>query len=134
MTALLADPIRLSADELRRAGRGPATPFLARSADGEDIAVARLLRVLPGKRLTGDARWRERRELAKLFVSGDGGRHWARERRGLGLLREAGLPTPEVAGAGRLDGGGHFLLTEFLEASRTLANGWSAENPPPDEA
>ncbi|MDR2786961.1 MAG: lipopolysaccharide kinase InaA family protein [Candidatus Accumulibacter sp.] len=124
----------LSSDELARSGRGPATPFRARGADGEDIAVLRLLRVLPGKRLVGEARWRDRRVLVKLFVSRSGGRHWARERQGLALLREAGLPTPEVAGAGRLDGGGYFLMTEFLEASRTLADRWSAEDPPPDDA
>lgn len=125
---------RLSTGELRRSGREPATPFLVRGADGEDIAVARLLRVLPGKRLSGEARWRGRHVLAKLFVAEDGGRHWARERRGLDLLRKAGLPTPEEVGAGRLDGGGHFLLTEFIAASRTLDDEWRAKNPPPDGA
>ncbi|MDR2450636.1 MAG: hypothetical protein LBE85_02450 [Candidatus Accumulibacter sp.] len=125
MTASSTDPIPcLTAEELRRAGRAPAAPFQVRG-DGEAIRVLRLLRVLPGKRLTGEARWRGRRVLAKLFVAeGGAGRHWRRERRGLDLLREAGLPAPEVAGAGRLDGDGYFLLTAFFEDSRTLADEW----------
>jgi tRNA A-37 threonylcarbamoyl transferase component Bud32 len=127
-----SDPIPcLSAGELRRAGRAPATPFQVRG-DGEAITVLRLLRVLPGKRLTGEAHWRGRHALAKLFVAeGAAGRHWTRERRGLDLLREAGLPVPEAMGAGRLDGGGYFLLTAFLRNSHTLAGGWTLD---PDDA
>jgi tRNA A-37 threonylcarbamoyl transferase component Bud32 len=109
------------------------TPFRVRGADGDLITVSRLLRVLPGKRLTGEARWRDERVLAKLFMGWSSGRHWARERRGLALLRDAGLPTPEAAGAGKLDGGGHFLLTGFLDGARTLADLLSAmENPAGD--
>ncbi|MDR3221710.1 MAG: hypothetical protein LBU46_06865 [Candidatus Accumulibacter sp.] len=119
----------LSPDDLRRAGRAPATPFRVRGGDGEDIGVLRLLRVLPGKRLTGEALWRGRRVLVKLFVAGSDRRHWGRERRGLTLLHDAGLPTPEMLCAGRLDGGGYFLLTGFLEASRTLADHWPVGNP-----
>ncbi|MDR0577699.1 MAG: hypothetical protein LBI87_09250 [Candidatus Accumulibacter sp.] len=125
----------LSPGALRQSGRGPATPFRVRCADGEIVAVSRLLRALPGKRLTGEARWRGQRVLAKLFVARGSRRHWERERRGLGLLREAGLPAPEIVAAGRLDGGGHFLLTGFIEDSRTLADRWpAAEAPPPDGA
>ncbi|MDR1936022.1 MAG: hypothetical protein LBS49_10695 [Candidatus Accumulibacter sp.] len=130
----------LSSDALRRGGREPATPFQVRGEDGEIIVVSRLLRVLPGKRLVGEAEWcgwRGRRVLAKLFVGRDGDRRWARERQGLALLRDAGLPTPEVARAGRIEGGGRFLLTEFLEASRTLAErcaGSETETPAPEDA
>jgi prepilin-type processing-associated H-X9-DG protein len=48
-------------------------------------------------------------------------------------LRDAGLPTPEIVDAGRLDGGGHYLLTGFIENSRTLADRWPVA-PPPDDA
>ncbi|GHU26970.1 serine/threonine protein kinase [Betaproteobacteria bacterium] len=116
----------LSLSELRSQGRKPETPFQARSADGDIITMSRLLRVLPGKRFVGEARWRDRLVLAKLFVARSGGRHWARERQGLDLLHDAGLPTPDTVGAGRLDGGGYFLLTEFLDDSLTLAERWSA--------
>jgi tRNA A-37 threonylcarbamoyl transferase component Bud32 len=124
----------LAPRDLRRAGRSPATPFRVRGAGGEIITVLRLLRVLPGKRLAGEARRDGKIVLAKLFVGRGGERHWARERRGLALLRDAGLPTPETAGAGKLDGGGHFLLTGFLDDSRTPADLWSAmENPVPGD-
>jgi tRNA A-37 threonylcarbamoyl transferase component Bud32 len=116
----------LTMTELRRQGRGLETPFRVCGEDGDIISVSRLLRVLPGKRFVGEARWHDRPVLAKLFVARSGGRHWARERQGLDLLRDAGLPTPARVGAGRLDGGGYFLLTEFLDDSRTLAKRWSA--------
>jgi tRNA A-37 threonylcarbamoyl transferase component Bud32 len=35
-----------------------------------------------------------------------------------------------MCGAGRLAGGGHFLLTEFLDGARTLADLWAAVNNP----
>jgi tRNA A-37 threonylcarbamoyl transferase component Bud32 len=118
--------LTLSLSELRSQGREPEAPFQARCEDGDIVTVSRLLRALPGKRLVGEALWRDRRVLAKLFVARSGGRHWARERQGLAALSDAGLPTPAKVGDGRLDGGGHFLLTEFLDDSLTLAERWSA--------
>lgn len=115
----------LTAAELRHLWRGPAVPFQVRGDDGEAIVVSRLLRVLPGKRIVGEAQWRDRRVLAKLFVAQRNSRHWERERQGIATLGTAHLPTPDVIRAGRLDGGGHYLLTEFLEGSRTLAERWS---------
>ncbi len=120
-----ASPRLLTMTELRHEGRGPDVPFQVRAEDGETITVVRLLRVLPGKRIVGEALWRGRCVLAKVFVARQNDRHWARERQGINALRAANLPTPEVVGAGRLDGGGHLLLTEFLEDSRTLAEQWS---------
>ncbi|MDR0440170.1 MAG: hypothetical protein LBI59_04205 [Candidatus Accumulibacter sp.] len=124
----------LATRELRRSGRHLSTPFRVRGADGEVITLLRLLRVLPGRRLSGEALRRDECVLAKLFVGWGSRRYCVRERRGIALLRDAGLPTPEEAGAGRLDGGGHFLLTAFLDGSRTSADLWSAvENPSPDD-
>ena len=117
----------LQTAELRHSGRGPAAPFQLRCEDGAIVTVVRLLRVLPGKRIVGEAQWCGRRVLAKLFVAKHGSsRHWERERQGIAALQAAGLATPEVMCAGRIAGGGHFLLTEFLEGSLTLAERWSA--------
>jgi len=121
----------LSATEMRHLWRGPTVPFQVRGDDGEAIAVVRLLRVLPGKRIVGEAQWRGRRVLAKLFVAQHNSRHWERERQGIDALHAANLPTPDVVFAGRLAGGGHFLLTEFLEGSRTLAERWLAVDTEP---
>ena len=122
----------LQVAELRQQGRAPAVPFQVLGDNGEAMLMSRLLRVLPGKRIVGEAQWRGRRVLAKLFVAGRNSRHWERERQGVEALRAAQLPTPGIVSAGRLEGGGHFLITEFLEDSRTLAELWSGvHNQPP---
>ena len=131
--ALSEPPRQLPVSELCHGGRAPEVPFQVRGEDGEIITLERLLRVLPGKRIVGEARWRDRHVLAKLFVARHSSRHWARERQGLESLRTANISTPGVVAAGRLDGGGHYLLTEFLPDSRTLAEHWSAmERLPPE--
>jgi len=109
-----------TSDTIRRSGRRLTAPFQIRCADGETISISRLLRVLPGKRLSGEGYWRNRRVLAKLFVSRSSNRHWKREQHGLSLLHDAGLPTPEIVGAGHLDKGGHYLLTVFFDNAKTL--------------
>ena len=119
--ALSEPPRLLPVSELCHEGRAPAVPFQVRGEDGEIITLERLLRVLPGKRIVGEARWRDRHVLAKLFVARHNSRHWERERLGLESLRVANILTPGVVAAGRLDGGGHYLLTEFFQDSRTLA-------------
>lgn len=123
--ASAASPRLIPVTELRHEGRGPPVPFQVRTESGELIVLERLLRVLPGKRIVGEARWRNRHVLAKLFVARHNSRHWEHERQGIDALRAANLPTPGIVSAGRLDGGGHFLLTEFLQDSRTLAEQWS---------
>ena len=45
----------LQTAELRHSGRGPAAPFQLRCEDGAIVTVVRLLRVLPGKRIVGEA-------------------------------------------------------------------------------
>ena len=125
---------KLDAKTLRHARQSLAVPFRVQADEGGTISVSRLLRVLPGKRIVGEACWRETSVLVKLFVARANTRHWERERQGIAALQAANLPTPAVLGAGRLDGGGHFLLTEFLSGSRTLAERWSGvENCRPGE-
>ncbi len=114
----------VDAKRLRHARQSPAVPFRVLADDGEAIGVFRLLRLLPGKRIVGEARWRDTPVLVKLFVARANTRHWERERQGIAALQAAHLPTPAVLGAGRLAGGGHYLLTEFLSGSRTLAERW----------
>ena len=54
---------RLDAAGLRAAGRTPETPFCLALADGSDVLLQRLLRVLPGKRIVGQGQWNSRRCL-----------------------------------------------------------------------
>jgi hypothetical protein len=62
--------------------------------------MRRLLRVLPGKRLVGEAEIDGCRVLAKLFVGRRSEKHWRHERTGLAALVAAGVPTPEAARRG----------------------------------
>lgn len=115
----------VDAAALRAAGRQPPLPFRIALADGETLTLLRLLRVLPGKRVVGEALLGDRRVLAKLFIATGSARHWAQERDGIAALRAAGVPTPAPVQAGVLAGGGHFLATEFLSAAESLAESWA---------
>ncbi|MBL8395010.1 MAG: hypothetical protein JNK99_09725 [Candidatus Accumulibacter sp.] len=120
--------------QLRLAGREPAVPFRLALADGRPLIMRRLLRVLPAKRLVGEAEVAGRRVLAKLFIGRRSERHWQRERAGLEALRLAGVPTPVLFGATPLADGGHALLSEFLDPAESLAEAWQRlrERPPGD--
>lgn len=114
----------LSIDELRAAGRAVATPFrlAARVAEnGEALVVRRVLRLLPGKRLTAAAEWDGRTVVLKLFYAARGtARHCRRERDGLAALRTAGLATPQLLAEGTSDGA-PFLILEFLAEAQPVS-------------
>jgi len=110
-----------TAAALAAARRAPPCPCVVTLDGGERLDIVRWLRVLPGKRVVGEGVWNGQRVLAKLFVSAASARHWQRERDGLAALVDAGIPTPSVLAAGKLVGGGHYLLTAFLSNARTLA-------------
>ena len=114
----------LDAAALRDAGREPATPFRVTLADGNEVVVSRLLRVLPGKRVVGEGQWRGRRVLVKLFVGGASARHWRQEKAGVEALLNAGILTPDLLLATSLPAGGHVLLTRYLDAAQSLAQAW----------
>ncbi|WP_153109514.1 lipopolysaccharide kinase InaA family protein [Propionivibrio limicola] len=115
----------LTAADLRQPARMPDVPFRVSLADGASVTVTRLLRVLPGKRVVGEAMWRDRPVLAKLFVGHGSDKYWQREVQGVAALQTVGIPTPVLLFSGQLQGGGHVLLTGFLAGSRTLAERWS---------
>ncbi|MBI2307253.1 MAG: hypothetical protein HYU78_08110 [Rhodocyclales bacterium] len=113
-----------AAAALRAAGRQPPLPFRVELTDGRSLTVFRLLRVLPGKRIVGEADFGGVRVLAKLFVAAGSERHWRQECRGIEALRAAGIPTPDVCAAAPLAGGGHAVLTAFLPDAVSLAERW----------
>jgi tRNA A-37 threonylcarbamoyl transferase component Bud32 len=118
--ALLTDGHRLQA-----VGRHPALPFCVTLADGRRLTLLRLLRLLPGKRLVGEADLAGRRVLAKLFVGQRGEKHWQQERSGLDALLLAGVATPELVTAMPMVGGGYALLTAFLDPAESVAEAWA---------
>lgn len=118
-------PVLIDAATLRAAGRNPGLPFRIALADGRQISMRRLLRVLPGKRLVGEAEIDGCRVLAKLFVGRRSEKHWRQERTGLAALVAAAVPTPALLAAAPLADGGHALLTAFLDPAETLAEAWA---------
>lgn len=106
---------------LRAAGRQPALPFQVALADGRRLTMLRLLRVLPGKRLVGEADLDGRRVLAKLFIGRRGEGHWRKERAGLAALAAAGIATPPLVAATAMADGGYALMTDFLTPAESLA-------------
>ena len=115
-----------SVEALRQAGRTPALPLSVRLQDGRTLRLRSLLRVLPGKRLVGEAELEDQRVLAKLFIASASARHWQRELQGIEALLGAGIPTPALMHAGELEGGGHVLLTRFVDDAVSLATRWEA--------
>lgn len=107
---------------LRAAGRHPVVPFRLQLADGQELSMLRLLRVLPGKRIVGEALFAGEHVLAKVFVAAGSERHWQQERAGIEALRCAGIPTPDVRSAAALVGGGQVLMTAFHADAESLAS------------
>lgn len=116
---------RVGAAALQAAGRTPTTPFCLTLADGSDVVVQRLLRVLPGKRIVGEGLWQGRRVLVKLFVGRRNARHWAQEKAGIEALHRAAVRTPELLLASSLAGGGGILLSAYLDGAQSVAAAWA---------
>lgn len=120
----LQKPSVLNVQRLRLAGRAPATPFSILLDDGSIVQIERLLRVLPGKRIVGEGRWKNHHVLAKLFIANASARHWATEKSGIEALGKAGVPTPALLLASPLPGAGHVILTPFIENAQSLSEAW----------
>jgi tRNA A-37 threonylcarbamoyl transferase component Bud32 len=125
---MLAAPV-LAAAALAAAGREPPFPFAVQTEDGSRLELLRPLRVLPGKRVVGEAVWNGQRVAAKLFIAPGSQRYWRRECAGLAALVTAQIPTTPALAAGQLAGGGHYLLTAFLAEAINLADDLGAADP-----
>ncbi|MGM8933617.1 lipopolysaccharide kinase InaA family protein [Pseudomonas neustonica] len=112
--------------ELQHAGREPALPLQLPLGEGAELCVEQWLRVLPGKRLVARARQGERTVLLKLFVAAGAARHSQRELAGVEVLREQGVRTPVLLAEGEIEGGGRYLISEFLVDANSLQQRWDA--------
>jgi tRNA A-37 threonylcarbamoyl transferase component Bud32 len=119
-----ARDIILSGEELRRAGRDLPASFRIELGGGEGLDIEKILRLLPGKRLTAQARFQEQTVLAKVFFARSGFRRQiAREKRGLDLLRGAGVPAPLLLKSCSLPAVG-VLLIQYLSSAENLRERW----------
>jgi tRNA A-37 threonylcarbamoyl transferase component Bud32 len=109
--------------QLTQAGRTPALP-LTLELTGEPLVLEHLLRVLPGQRYVGIARWQGRQVLAKVLVGGKAQRHFQRELEGAERLARQGLVTPELLAHGFVEGQGGWLLFEYLHGAQSLWQAW----------
>jgi tRNA A-37 threonylcarbamoyl transferase component Bud32 len=119
----------LAVADLVAAGRELPFPFVVQADDGCKLELLRPLRVLPGKRIVGEALWNGRRVVAKLFIASGSQRHWQRECAGLDALTAADIPTTPALAAGSLVGGGHYLLTAFLAHAVSLGDDLDTADP-----
>jgi tRNA A-37 threonylcarbamoyl transferase component Bud32 len=123
-------PPLLTIESLRESQRQPQVPFCIALPDGERLTVCRLFRVLPGKRLAGEASWKNRRVFAKLFVGKEAVRHGERERKGIEALQSKKVPTPSLIAAMPTGGRGYVVISEFLDGAQTLDDQISTELSP----
>lgn len=92
----------------------------------QTLTLLQTFRVLPGKRMVALARWQDTLVVVKLFFARTRWeQHVAREVQGIGLLVDAGVPTPALLGSGQcVDGRSGFVLLEYLADSESVRARW----------
>ncbi len=110
--------------DLTVAGREPACPALVELSGAASLHVDSWLRILPGQRYVGRARWNGRQVLAKLMVGAKAQRHYRHELAGAKLLAGQHLPTPALVGQGWQEGEGGWLLFDWLDSADSLWESW----------
>ncbi len=98
----------------------------------DSLTLLQAFRVLPGKRVVALARWKDELAVVKIFIArGRWEQHVQREVEGIGLLLDAGLPTPALLGSGQcLDGESGFVLLEYLAESESVRERWERSDEP----
>lgn len=87
----------------------------------ESLACTAVLRAIPGRRAVYDGQWGQRSVIAKVFSDRiSGRRHLKDEWRGLGLLRERGLSSPEPLFYGQTPDGRGVMVVEKIANSATV--------------
>ncbi len=108
-------------------GRHPELPLLL-ALDGAQVEIKSWLRVLPNKRYVGRGVWCGKDVLIKLFVGQSAKRDARRERHGVQLMADRGVPTPELLHT-YICSRQSCLLTKFLPDAQSLAEQWRHSNP-----
>lgn len=97
------------------------------SADESKFLLEESLRELPGRRLVCRGIWQDRHAVAKLFLDPrKARRHWAREKRGIEALQNAGVATPELLFSGGTKDGAPVLVSRHLPDAATALERWES--------
>ncbi|MFK7863489.1 MAG: lipopolysaccharide kinase InaA family protein [Pseudohongiellaceae bacterium] len=122
----------LSSKELAQLGREAKAPFKIGMATDEgvkNLVVTKILRLLPGKRLTAVAQYQGSTVVAKLFFHPQSWqRHRDKERQGIKVIKKHKLLAPEIVAEYQLEQVGAVILLEYLEAANSLAEHFLIEN------
>ena len=120
----------LTGEALSRAGHDLVTPFAVALGDGQSLLIDKVLRLVPGRRIVGQATTADGATvLAKLFLGRSGARYAARERHGLQALKRSGVPAPAFLSEHEIDGG-QLVTLEFLPGAISLMDAWSGSPTP----
>jgi len=117
--------VQLKPGDLSSSGRHIPVPFNLCIQDAgavHDIRFESILRLVPGRRLTGLAHWQGNRIIAKLFFQpGSWQRKCSRDKQGIQVIMEAGISTPRLIESIDSDAAEcGVLLIEYLENGEGL--------------
>jgi len=106
-------------------GRHIPTPFqlsILKDQTEENLNIETILRIVPCKRMIAVARWRDRQVIMKLFYQhGHWKRNLLRDLKGVNLLRQASIPTPDIIHqTTTADSKGAVLIIEYLRQGVSL--------------
>ena len=117
--------VYLTTKDLLKMRRNMSVPFYMRikkNISEEPLEIRRVLRVIPGKRLTALCLWRKKEVVVKLFFHPmRRGKNQSRDLLGVSLLLERGLPTPLILGnTVTADRKAVLTIMEYLKDGSTL--------------
>ncbi|MCK4378086.1 MAG: hypothetical protein KAW01_02010, partial [Deltaproteobacteria bacterium] len=107
----------------------PFSLFLPPGSYSEpEIHCLELLRDLPGKRQVYLGQWGDRKIVAKFFAPHKRVvRHWQKEERGIKVMSQRGILTPEILYSGPLNrGAGLVIIMPFVTHAATALEKWMA--------
>lgn len=119
----------LTGHSLSSIGRQLEVPFnieLLRDGNASELEITKVLRILPGKRLTAIGNHKGKTIVAKLFFHPSSWqRHLDKECSGIKEIRKQGFNAPDILGQYQLSGIGSVILLEYLETAINLADYFS---------
>lgn len=116
---------KFDCEHLIAMGRHIPTPFyvsVAEESSEKAIKIEKILRIVPGKRLIGLSNWQNQSVIVKLFFGpGRWRRNLLSDLRGINLLKQRHIPTPDIVHqTNMVDGCGAVLLIDYLEQGKNL--------------